>query len=70
MGHYRSQRDPSSVNAQFFSQIHSGVQVLHLIGVAIEGQRARRPEQRRQPRLARLAPVGMIDRRIHVGVEP
>jgi hypothetical protein len=27
------------------SQIHSSVEVLHLIGVTVEGQRARRPEE-------------------------
>src|SRR6266436_4793946 len=51
------------------AQIHTGVQAGDLIGVAVEHQSFMSFEEFGEAALASLAPAGMIDFGIHVGIE-
>src|ERR1051326_1327969 len=51
-------------------EIHAGVERRDLVAVAVEHLRLVALEEARQPLLGRLAPARMVDRRVHVGVEP
>jgi hypothetical protein len=51
-------------------QIHARIEARNLISVAVEHLRRTILEETRQPDFPRLAPARMIDRRIHVCVEP
>src|SRR5216117_3586215 len=61
----------SNSTLKILSQIHAGVQMRDLFFVAVEHQcrLLARKEARPDDSLASLAPAGMIDVRVHIGVE-
>src|SRR5262249_13740667 len=62
-------RPRGRIGLEILPQVHTSVHAGHLIAVAVEELCLRVLEERRQTTLRCLAPAGMIDLRIHIGVE-
>src|SRR6187551_847143 len=56
--------------SEVFPEVHSGVEALNLVGIAVEHLGLAVGDETGQPLLASLAPARMVHGRVHVGVEP